>query len=248
MQINNLIFNTFKDEAKKSTVDTINVGLGYTAVILKDGRCGLCCTLTGSITSCTVWKNPENYEKECALKLLDLIYSNDLLTRAIVIALVNALNYNKTAVLPIDKDSMFEDLNLKQDSTVAMIGYFMPIVKELKSKNINIITFDLGKNIGNKKEFYEMANKKADAIILTATSLINNTFEDVISDLSISKAPIALIGPSTIMEPTLYDKTRISILAGTHTLDNENILKAIRNAKGTHTLHKFSKKVYLKKE
>ena len=246
MEINDLIFNFFKEEAEKSTIDTINIGLGYTAVILKDGRCGLCCTLTGSITSCSVWKDPENYEKQKAIKLLSLIHNKNSLTRSIVIALVNALNHNKTAILPVDKNTMYEDLNLKQNSTVAMIGFFMPIVKDLKTKKINVITFDIGKNIGNKKEFYKRANNEADAIILTATSLINNTFEEVLSNLSLSKAPIALIGPSTIMEPSLYKDTGISILAGTHTLDNEKILKAIRNAKGTHTLHKFSKKVYLK--
>ena len=246
MKIDNLIYNYFEKEAKKSIVDTINIGLGYTAVVLKDGRCGLCCTLTRSITSCTIWKNPENFENQSALKLLNLIHSNNCLDRSITIALVNALNHNKTAVLPIDTSSMFKDLALKENSTVAMIGYFMPIVKELKKNNIKVITFDIGKNIGNKEDFYEKANKKADAIILTATSLINCTFEEVLADLSFSKAPIALIGPSTIMEPSLYDGTKISILAGTHTLDNEKILKAVRNAKGTHTLHKFSKKVYLK--
>jgi len=246
MNINDLIYKYFENEAKKSIIDTINIGLGYTAVILKDGRCGLCCTLTGSITSCTVWKDPENYEKQCALKLLNLIYKKDPLTRSIAIALVNALNNNNTALLPIDKNSLFDDLNLKENSTVAMIGYFMPIVKELKSKNIDVFTFDIGKNIGNKEAFYENTNKKADAIILTATSLINSTFEEVLFNLSPSKAPIALIGPSTIMEPSLYDGTKINILAGTHALDNGNILKAIRNAKGTHILHKFSKKVYLK--
>jgi len=246
MEINDLIFNFFKEEAEKSFIDTINIGLGYTAVILNDGRCGLCCTLTGSITSCTVWKDPESYEKKKAIKALELIFSKNSLTRSVAIALVNALNHHKTAVLPIDEGLMFDDLNLKENSTVAMIGFFMPIVKQLKTKKIEVITLDIGKNIGNKKEFYEMANKKADAIILTATSLINNTFEEVLSDLSFSKAPIALIGPSTIMEPSLYKGRRINILAGTHTLDNENILKAIRNAKGTHTLHKFSRKVYLK--
>jgi len=233
-------------EARKSHIDTINIGLGYTAVILNDGRCGLCYTYLDSKEECTVYKG-DIYEGRCCYDLLMTLKGcTNTVTRSVIIAMINALNVYNIDTLPADKDTLFEDLQLKSGDTLGMIGYFMPVVKEFEKKGVSVIAYDIGKHVGNENDFYKFVNTKSDALIITATSFINNTFKDIIERIEGYTKPTAILGPSTIVQKQLYTDTPVSVMGGTLPLENDEIMKAIRNGKGTHELHKHSRKVYKK--
>lgn len=239
------LIKIYEEQARTATIDKIYLGLGYSAVTLKDGRCGLCCTLLDSTKGCCINKISEDFENKNAYELLKSFQqSDDLLLRVMTIALINALNDSKN--LKEDTGNLFDDLKIHKKSKVAMIGYFAPIVKQLENNDIEIITYDIGKKIGNEKDFYNFLLNKSDCLILTATSFINNTFNKIMENLKSYKKPIAIIGPSTIMNEKLYEGTNVRILGGTKVEDREKVLKSIRNGKGTSQIHKNSKKVYIK--
>lgn len=240
-----ILINLMKEKASKNIVDTISIGLGYTAVVLKNGNCGLCCTLMNNQKTCTLYKSEIDYENQSAEKLLYTLNSTDYITRAVAIALINALNYDVTENLNIDNNSLYSQIKLKKWNKVAMIGHFSPIVNQMKKQNISVISYDIGKNIGSEKEFYQTVIPNSDILILTATSFINCTFPLIMEKIENYKIPTAVIGPSTIMIPSLYKDTPVIYLGGTHTIDTHQILKAVRNGKGTPDLHMHSKKVYI---
>jgi uncharacterized protein (DUF4213/DUF364 family) len=245
MVLDQQILTFFQDEAEKSVVDEIHLGLGYTAVTLTDGRCGLCCTLMGNSNSCMVNKNPGEFEKQNALLLLQEIQSEKPLDRTMAIALVNALNATYAANCSDDPKTLEEDLHLAKGSKVAMVGYFDPIVRLLAKDGIEVVAYDIGKKIGSEKEFYCWAKSHADALILTATSLITNSTESVFEHLEGKKIPTVLLGPSTIMRPEIYQGLPVTMLGGTVPVDIPNTLKAIRNGRGTPILHKYARTVRL---
>lgn len=239
------IIELFANRAKDNYVDTINIGLGYTAVVLENGNCGVCCTLIDVKNSCTVYKINEDYENCCCLDLLHSLRINkDEISRAVVIAMVNALSQSGDKPLTKDPNTLFEDLKLKKGDKMGMIGYFKPIVKDFQSKGVSVVAYDIGKEIGNEDSFYKSVNKEAQALIITATSFINNTFGSIMEKIKTFDKPIAILGPSTIMEEKLYKDTGITILGGTFVTNKEGVLKAIRNGKGTPHIHRHSDKVY----
>jgi uncharacterized protein (DUF4213/DUF364 family) len=237
------IFDCFREEAGAATVDKIHLGLGYSAVTLSDGRCGLCCTLGDPSSSCTVNKNSSEYEGGPALDLLQNIFSRRMLDRVMAIALANALNAPFASACPVDPGTLETDLQLPENGKVAMVGYFEPIVRILEAKGHTVKAYDIGKRIGTEQEFYEWAAGQADAMILTATSLIFGNTEQVLDRMEKHRVPTVLMGPSTIVHPSLYEGTGITICAGTVPTDIPSTIKAIRNGRGTPVLHRYAKKV-----
>lgn len=245
MQINSYIRDIFTEEAERSIIDEIHLGLGYSAVTLTDGRCGLCSTWIDRKETCTVFKGVMDFEKGRASVLLDLIDEDDMIARTVVIALVNALNAGRAAGSASDTGSLFDDLRLQEGKHLAMIGYFAPVVKKLSDRGVTVHAYDIGKAVGDADEFYRWASAHADAVILSATSVINNSTEEVFERLGFREVPTVIMGPSTIMCPEIYRDLPIGICAGVSVVDREGVLKAIRNGKGTPMLLKHSRKVYM---
>ncbi len=231
-------------EALQSHISVISIGLGYTTVILNDGRCGLCYTYLDRKVQCSVCKG-ESYEGRCCYDLLTTLEGcTNTVERSVIIAMINALNVYNIDTMEEDTGTLFNDLKLVKGNKIGMIGYFRPIVKEFKDKGVETIAYDIGQGVGTEKEFYDFVNTDADALIITATSFINNTFKSIMDRIEGFNKPTAVLGPSTIMEKALYQGTPVTILGGTLPLENDEILKAIRNGKGTPELHKHSRKIY----
>jgi uncharacterized protein (DUF4213/DUF364 family) len=245
MKIDGMIFDTFADEAAKVKVEQIVIGLGYSAVLLDDGRCGLCCTLAGSAGGCLVNKDPVDYEQRSAIELLKLIRRDALLSRVLAIATANALNQSYADGCSDDKGNLISDLHLKRGDKVAMVGHFDPVTAYFERNGISLGSYDLGKDIGDEESFYRWVVDEADAMVLTATSVTNGTTEEVFEHLQGKAFPIAMMGPSTIMRPEVYAGSPISICAGSVVLDPDSVIRVVRNGKGTRDILKHARKVQL---
>jgi len=246
MLLNEKIFRQFKTSATQEIIKEIHMGLGYTAITLENGSCGLCYTPKEESGTCTVFKENVEFEGQPAILLLERIYDTNTQIRSLAIALANALNHGYARGLADDEGNLMADLQLKSGSKVAMIGYFGPIVNQMEKQGVEIRSFDIGKQIGEEKSFYSWARSEADALILTATSLIYNSTEAIFEKLGTTTLPSILMGPSTIAAPNLYDHLGIAYCAATAVTDIPGVLKDIRNGRGTPYLHKHSRKVKLK--
>lgn len=246
MLLNDKIFKHFERLAALETISEIHLGLGYSAVTLTSGGCGLCYTPKEKGGSCTVFKEKVEFEGGPATLLLERIHDDMPLVRCLAIALANALNHSYTLGLPDDEGDIAIDLNLQSGSKVAMIGQFGPIITQLEKQGVEVRSYDIGKEIGEEKSFYAWAASEADALILTATSLITNSTEEIFKKLGTTELPSILMGPSTIAWHGLYEHLGIHYCAATVATDVGGILKDIRNGRGTPYLHKHSRKVTLK--
>ncbi|MDY0287637.1 MAG: DUF364 domain-containing protein [Sphaerochaeta sp.] len=246
MLLNDKVFRRFEQSAAQQTISEIHLGLGYSAVTLASGGCGLCYTPKEKGGSCTVFKESVEFEGSPATLLLERIHDDKPLVRCLAIALANALNHTYALGLPDDEGDIAGDLKLKRGSKVAMIGYFAPIIGELEKQGMEVRPYDIGKAVGDEESFYAWAACEADALILTATSLITNSTERIFEMLGTTELPSILMGPSTIACPGLYEHLGIHYCAATVATDVGGILKDIRNGRGTPYLHKHSRKVRLK--
>jgi hypothetical protein len=246
MELDQKLFDVFAQEAKTVSVDVVSVGLGYTAVGTSDGGLGLAYTMINEKTSCSVIKNYHNYEGKPALELLELIRSQDPIPRGMGLALINALNHKRAVSFASGtKDTaMLDILEVGPGTRVAMVGYFGPMVPLLNERGAQLEIVDWARDMGSTDHFYEKLGNWAEVLVLTATSLLNGTTEEILKAAHAGVQTL-MLGPSTPMVPEAFDHLPVRLLAGTVPMERDKVLAAIRHGAGTPVIQRFSKKAYV---
>jgi uncharacterized protein (DUF4213/DUF364 family) len=246
MDLNTKLYDLFINEARRVKVEILSIGLGYTAVTTSDGGIGLSYTYFGDKKSCMVLNKHIDYEDISADLLLEKIKSDNTVERSMALALINALNYKDSLNLPEDHDNkiMFEKFKIGRDRRVAMVGYFPPLVRIFEEMGVSLEILDSSRGLGKKEAFYDKLKNWAQVLLLTSTSLLNNSTEEILAHAGQNLKSI-MLGPSTPMAADAFEHLPVHMLAGTVPVDKEKTLKAIRHGMGTPVLHKYSRKVFL---
>ena len=245
MKLNDRLYDLFAEKGNKINIELLILGLGYTAVTTSDGGIGISYTYFDNKTSCSLVRDYCDYEGNPALELLEKIKSTDPIERSMALALINALNYEKALLLPEDpkNEILFEEFNVHKGTKVAMVGYFRPIVEILNERKAPLNILDDFHGFGRKELFYEKLGNWADVLFLTSTSILNNTTEEILENVS-ENVKTVMLGPSTPMVGEAFEHLPIHMLAGTVPVDKEKVLKAVRHGIGTRFIHRYSKKSY----
>jgi uncharacterized protein (DUF4213/DUF364 family) len=246
MTIDQNLFDLFAGKAGEEKIEVLSLGLGYTAVTLSGGGIGLSYTHFDSKKSCMVLNKHIDYEGRPAIRLLEKIKSDNPVEKSMALALVNALNYKNALALPEDDDNkvMYEEFGIEKGRKVAMVGYFGPLVRNFEKKEIALEILDISRGLGQKEEFYRKLQNWAQVLLLTSTSILNNTTEEILANAG-KQLKTVMLGPSTPMVAEALKHLPVHMLAGTVPVDKEETLKAVRHGMGTPVLHKYSRKVYL---
>lgn len=215
-------------------IEKISTGQKYTAVLLKSGNIGVCANLGHKI----------DIEKNNYLNL-DL---KDFSHRIVLNAYFNALlNYSHSSKSDVD---IFETIGFEKYKKIVMVGFIKPVVKQLNEAGISITVFDFLKEdpvltpISEQKKLLG----QADVIILTSTSIFNNTFIDSINATK-NNCDIFMIGPSSIMTPELLEyKNIIMIFGAAFKRYDDRVLKIIQEDGGTRRFLKFENKRSLQRK
>jgi uncharacterized protein (DUF4213/DUF364 family) len=224
----------------------VAVGLGYTAVKTSDGGVGLSYTYFEKKTSCTARADDVEFEGQSASLLLERINGSDLLAKSMAMALINALNYENARQLPEDprNDVLTGELRIGKGSRVSMVGYFGPTIKLLEEKGAIVDIIDENRGIGEEKDFSERLSSWTEALILTSTSLLNNTAEAFLERLG-PDARAVILGPSTPMIAGAFADFPVHMLAGIGPIQGRDVFKTVCHGLGTPALMKSCHKKYL---
>ena len=246
MTLNQKLYQLFANKAQQATIEILSLGLGYTVVTTSEGGIGLSYTYFGDKRSCMVLNEHIDYEAKPASLLLEKIHSDNSVERSMALALINALNYDVALALPEDKDNhiLYEEFTIGAESKIAMVGFFGPLVRNFKEKKVSLEILDESRGLGNKKDFYQKLGKWAEVLILTSTSILNQSTEEILANVS-EKVKTVMLGPSTPMAAKAFEHLPVHMLAGTVPIDKEKTIKAVRHGMGTPVLHKFSRKSFL---
>ncbi len=226
------LLSKYKFEINK--IENISTGLRYTAVLLKNGNIGVCANLGHKIDPAI-----KNYSN------LDL---KNFSHRIVLNAYFNALlNYSHSSNSDIN---IFDAVDFRKYKKVVMLGFIKPVVNRFHELNIPISIFDFQKEDPILTPISEQKNllQDADAVILTSTSIFNNSFLDSINATN-DNCDIFMIGPSSIMTPEILEYKNIKIIFGsTFYKSDDRILKIISEDGGTKNFLKFGNKDVLQKE
>lgn len=205
----------------------------HCAIVLSNGNIGVCSTLGVSLDNdLAIFQSPD---------------FNRIDHRIMINAWVNACA-NYTLKASGDGD-IFNAIDFSNYKGIVMIGYFGSLADKFKGKGIDVTIFDLDPTDKpvSPIETQKFHLAKADAVILTATSISNKTFHDLLEN-SNGNADIFILGPSTPLDSILLDRPKVKALFGTRFNSNDsNVLDIIRSGGGTKRFLPFIKKVYFYK-
>jgi len=219
----------------------VQVGFSRTAVLAETDegiRCGVAATSLNSEFEhrCQpAVHNAGHLHEIHYTELAGLVESPSFTEVSIGLATINAL-------LPRDP-GQWVDLNAEdylaqygRDKNVAIVGHF-PFVKRLKSWVNNLWVLELRPRDDDlPAQAAPEVIPLADLVAITATTLINRTFQDLV-DLCRPDAQVLLVGPSTPLSPVLYEHG-IDILSGAIVTDPEAAITGIGQGISLHQLRR----------
>jgi uncharacterized protein len=224
----------------------IRVGLGYTAVALEDGRCGLAFTLhEKEYESCTVIPDAGTLAGRQASELISWMKATDETACAIGLATANALIGAPNGAVEAD---ILDLLSVGPKDAVGMIGYFGPLVDSIK-KRARVLHIFERKPIPDLGVLPDSAVgellPQCQVVVLSATTLLNHTIDGLLDHCKAARE-IAILGPSTPFLPGVFRRRGVTILSGIHVVDGPQVLRVASEAGGTRNFGKAIRKLNLR--
>jgi hypothetical protein len=224
----------------------IRIGLGYTAVALEDGRCGLAYTLhEREYESCTVIGEAGTLAGRRVSELISWINKPDETACAVGLASANALIRVPQSATESD---ILDLLRFESEDTVGMIGYFGPLINPIRKRARVLYIFER-KAIPDLGVLPDSAAEEllphCQIAIISATTLLNHTIDGLLSYCKTARE-VAILGPSTPFIPEPFRKRGVTILSGVRVIDGPQVLRVVSEAGGTRSFGGAIRKVALR--
>lgn len=236
--------NDFNLNLEEIKITDVRIGLGYTGVLLSTGYGGVACTPLYDISCCSTSYFPETLRNQTADYILGLTLSDNHIEVAVGIATLNAffhmLHGLKLIIVPTS-DTDILDL-IKPEDRIAMVGYFGPLVPKILKITERLKVLEKRKIEASTPKI--LPSEKAgeilpasDVIILSASTLVNGTFDELLA-LRGAAREVVLLGPSSPLYPEPFFQRGITAVMGTRIFDPFNMLTIVSEAGGTKKLQR----------
>ncbi|MCD8213651.1 MAG: DUF364 domain-containing protein [Campylobacter sp.] len=253
------------EEALNLRVEHAVIGLFFTGVKLENGACGVSYTPLKSIgqavccpTSAGMMPNSGEIAGKSVRYLLKDLESPAALKKTLAIAALNALGkacIDKARPQIKFNADPFERLEIKQDSFSVIIGALVPYIKFMMKKELDFRILELDKSTlkQNELKFYLPASEaknvvpRADNVIITATTLINDTLEELLS-FKKQEAKAIVVGPTALTLPNALFARGADYVGGVYVRRADELLDVLAQAgSGYHFFGKFADKITMEK-
>lgn len=198
------------------------LGLSLTAVELDGLDIGVSYVLRHNLPAgCSIFGFAQDVIGKSAFEVASLLVNGkDDAQRGVGMAVIAAAT--RSLDLPDEEKTPTPfGLEVRSGDTVGMIGYIPPVAKNLSTLANRVIIFDRGlsSNGGDgaaQASPMELQNEllpECDLMIITGTTLINSTLEQILSRCTRARE-IVLVGASTPMIKEAFINTGVTALAG----------------------------------
>jgi len=221
--------------------------LGYICVRLDNDATGIAAVLLGTLPhGCTVLPAAGSFAGSPAADMLKyLVVGINSLEVAIGLATANAL-IKPPSPDAIDDREATTYLNLQKGTKVVMVGLFAPLVTRIRATGAELTIIERNparmEILGETER--QNALKSGDVVIITATTLLNSTFEETINGLGTPRA-VTIMGPSTPLLPEIFRNTPVTNLGGAVVADALRVMQIISEGGGTPALRPYLRLVNL---
>lgn len=250
------------------TLERATVGLFFTGVKLSNGSGGVCSTPIKMIpeavccpSSAHAMPDSGRLRGKGIAHFMDGRFSGNPLQKTVAIAMLNALsetcrrtNLFGPHEFVVGADPL-DDEPIPPDAYTVVIGALLPYLKRLRSqqRRFGILELDPRTLKEEEKSHYIQpegaaeAIAQADYLLITGTTLINDTLEGILSHRK-QGAKVVLVGPTASLFPDVFFANGIHSLGGITVTDADGLLDIIAEAgSGYHFYGEFAEKTVIQK-
>jgi uncharacterized protein (DUF4213/DUF364 family) len=257
------------DKMDTLTIERAVIGLFFTGVKLNTGQGGLCFTPIKNIpeavccpSSARAMPNSGQLKGEKVTALLDKMFLGNPLRKALGIATLNALSsvyWDNNPSVNYAFQRRVDPLDgaiIPDDAHVVVMGALAPYLKMLKmrGKEFTILELDPATLKPDELDFYVPAERapeiipRADWLIITGTTLINDTLDEILSLIK-PGAHVIVVGPTASMLPDAFFRRGVKSLGGIIVTKADELLDIISEAgSGYHFFGKFADRVVFREK
>ncbi len=181
------------------------------------------------------------------------------LKKAVGIAIQNALSESCWKRRPdytreTGRD-ILDTIPLPEDGYVVVVGALVPIIRRLKArgKPFGILELDLRTLKPGElpdvipQDNADAAVRRADMLVVTGTTLINNTLEPLLA-LARPGASVVVVGPTASMLPGAFFRRGVTLLGGDRVTRPDELLDTIaEDGSGYHFFGKSAEKTIVRR-
>lgn len=241
------LVKTLSEAASKRFVEEVRIGLTYTAVKPEGGECGVAYTFLEAVPRGGMhFPDSDFLAGRKASELLTMLSSDIQLEHAVGLAAANALA-NQESNEYVFGDSR-KAVNLRSTDTVGMVGHFEPLVPEIQSRVKKLLIFEIEDRFCEgffSPEEAKIQLPECDAAIITATSIVNDTMDGLLSACENCRE-VVILGASTPLVPQAFAQTPVTLLSGIVVTDSQMVLKVVSEGGGMRRFRQGMRKVNLR--
>jgi uncharacterized protein (DUF4213/DUF364 family) len=248
------------------TVECAVIGLFFTGVKLSNGIAGACATPVKTIPeavccpiSAMAMPFPGKLRGRPTLDLAKEALGDHGIRRAVGIAAMNALADTCWCRRPHPETELrlgidaFDATEICPGDKVVLVGAFVPFLRELKRRRQPFLVLEQDPATLKAEElpFFRPAEQadsvvpEADVLLITGTTLINDTLEELLS-LAKSSARVTMVGPTVSLLPDAFLRRGADILGTVRiTAPDEFLDMLAEGGSGYHFLGRSAQKVVL---
>jgi uncharacterized protein (DUF4213/DUF364 family) len=253
-------------ESDGLTVERAVIGLFFTGVKLSNGIAGACATPVKTIseavccpTSAMAMPFPGKLRGRPALDLAKEALGDHGIRRAVGIAAMNALADTCWCRRPHPETELrlgidaFDATEIYPGDKVVLVGAFVPFLRELKRRRQPFLVLEQDPATLKAEElpFFRPAEQadsvvpEADLLLITGTTLINDTLEQLLK-LAKPSARVTMVGPTVSLLPDAFLRRGADILGTVRiTAPDEFLDMLAEGGSGYHFLGRSAQKVVL---
>ncbi len=260
------LWATFGHDLEAMTIERAVFGLFFTGVKLSNGFGGVCYTPIKSMpeavccpSSAKAMPTSGKLRGMPVDDALKEMFSGNPLKKTLGIAVVNALSNAYWSVNPPSGYRMIHDMDatdavpIPDEAFVVLVGALIPYLRRLKKRGRPFCVLEMDPRTLKSDEmpYYapaEQAPEKvplADMLVVTGTTLINDTLEDLISYAK-PGATIVVVGPTVSMLPDAFFRRGVHAVGGVRVTKPDELLDIVGEAgSGYHFFGKSAERTVI---
>ena len=203
----------------------------YVGLINTDGNVGVCATLGTRMDDSLFYRGDPDIRNPVHRIILNAWFNS-------------IFNYNRSYDHITD---IFDGIDFRQKSRIVMVGYFESLYEKFSKAGIDLKVFDIQKQSVVLNELSEIGKSlsECNTLILTGTTIFNNTFLDIIEQTS-DNCVIYLLGPSNILSEDMFLYKNIKLVFGSVFRNGDKrVFDKIAAGHGTRGFLEYIDKVYI---
>jgi uncharacterized protein (DUF4213/DUF364 family) len=247
------------------TIEKVNAGIFMTLVKLSTGYSGISITDIDTKEGCYHSRDkyfgpfsPGNVHGQKIADLFNQTEGNKLLD-VFKLSVMNAISAEIIAHSEykiIENADPADQLDLSTPKKVVIVGAFQSYIKRFADSIHHLSVLELNKKAlaPDQYKYFVPASKakaamtSADIIIITGSTILNNTLDALLAD-SPSSAMVIVVGPSSSLIPDILFEKGVNIIGATQVIDADLACTLIsEGATGYHLFKSCARKICLLKD